>query len=154
MIPKLILIKEIPKTLPPQAIKKAVEDFLVDVGFTNQEGHLSHTLQKIANATYLRGNGDFWVAVENSEIVSYVLAHYDVCFDNQLTYWVTQAWVSEKLRGTEFTKESWTSIQNHAKRQLCRHIAVTTIHDEDVFCRFLGGGFEKYANILVTDLDG
>lgn len=142
---------ELPK-LNEKAIERAVSSFVssVDVhgdlvGFYNQ------TIKSIYHAIY-NGNGEFWLAHEAGEVLGYVMARIAVDVDDQLCYWLSQAWLHPNYRGKKEVKNWWQKIRSHAKQRLCKHIMVISARNNEAYCRWLGKGWHEYATILKEDI--
>lgn len=150
----LTLIRgSLPGNLKPGAVERALEAFCLElppkgdkVGFFNQ------TIASIHSAIY-QNQGDFWLALgEGGEVDAYLLGHVNRDIDNRLTYWLSQAWASPKIRGTYEVKQMWQTIRQKARDYLCAHIVVVSGRDNnEVYCRFLGN-FHIYATLLKEDL--
>lgn len=144
--------------LRPGAIEEAVENFVTDslaeesgadpVGLYNQ------TIECIASATYLGGGEgrQFWLADQDGEVLTYVLAHVGKDVDNQLCYWLTQAYVHPKLRGQKVVKEWFQLLRQEAKRLLCKHIIIPSSRSTKAYLRFLGDGWHEYVTLLKEDI--
>lgn len=153
--PDFRVTKVIPPGLVPQ-FEMAVVDFIksshlpdgVDViGFRNQ------TLQAIANCSVLNGAGDLWIGTMNDELVTYILAHVNNDYDGRLNYMVTQAWVRKDQRGQKWVKEAWEQVRQRAKDCFCKHFSIISSRGKTkAYCRFLGKGFNAYAEILKEEI--
>lgn len=154
--PKIKLITEIPKNLLPKGIEKAVALFIAETNIqANREGLYNQTIESIAGATFLKpagGGGQFWLVEERDECLGYVLGSISKDVDNRLCYWISQAWLHPKYRGTGIVKEYWSSIKAHAKACFCKHIVVVSGRGDKVYQRFLGKGFHLYANLIKEDI--
>jgi ligand-binding sensor domain-containing protein len=153
--PDFGLTKSIPSGLSPQ-IEKAVEDFIRSSHMpqgVDWNGFYHQTLQSIAHASVLGGQGDLWLGTLNGDLVIYILAHINNDFDGRLAYTVTQAWVREDQRGQRWVKEAWQKVRQRAKDCLCKHfVAISSLGKTEAYCRFLGKGFHKYAEILKEEI--
>jgi hypothetical protein len=158
MQPEFKITREIPSTLTPGAVERAVDAFVkesilkerLDVepfGFYNQ------TLQRIAAATFLKTPGvDFWMAHAYGEVIGYAIANITTDIDMRLCYWVSQSWVAPEWRQDPLVKQSWENVRLHAEYSLCSHLVVVSCRNSKAFCRWLGGNFEPYATLLKEEL--
>lgn len=149
---------EIVKTLNPKhvpQIKAAIRDFMISSHMSegvDPRGFVAQTEQSIANATVLGRGGDFWLMIENDQVIAYVLAQVVTDIDCNLTYWVSQAWVRKDMRGNIAIKMAWQKIRERAAQCLCKHIIVVSSRDSAAYCRWLGRGWHQYATLLKEDL--
>lgn len=151
---KFEIIKELPQAYICQ-IENGVRDFMIAAHMSegvHPQGFFNQTIRSIANATYLNGGGDFWIMTEKGKLLAYVLAHVTNDIDNSLTYWVSQAWVIENMRGSVTIRMAWQKIRERAKQCLCRHMVVVSSRGSDAYCRWLGKGWHEYARLLKEDL--
>lgn len=153
-LPKIKIHKQIPKTISNRALELAIELFVTEsnvkgdpIGFKNQ------TIESIANATFLNGGGDFWLAEDNGKVAIYLLARVTKDIDNSLTYWVNQAWVHPNWRGHRVVKDWWEEIRKQAKRYFCKHLVIVSSRNPKAYSRFLGHGLEEYATLMMENLD-
>ncbi len=140
--------------LKPLAIEKAIREFTRETGvalYGDPLGFYQQTINNIHAAIY-QGMGDFWLCEEDGEVMGYMLGHVTKDIDNQLTYWLTQAWVHPSKRRTPVVKEWWQQIREQAKKYFCRHIVVVSGRGTDAYCRFLGKGWTEYARLLKEDI--
>lgn len=138
--------------VPPKAIEEAVNAFSFEVETQgDREGFVTQTMTGIAAAIY-QNSGDFWLWIENGEVAGYVLGRLVIDIDNSLTYWLSQAYVAPKHRGTKAVKEAWEKVREQGKQYLCKHIVVVSARGTDAYCRFLGKGYHEYARLLKEDL--
>jgi len=154
-IPELKLTREIPIAVKPK-LEHAILNFIDDSGVHGDPiGFFNQTIQSIANATTLKGGGDFWLALdEEGEIAAYALAHVVKDIDNRLTYTVNQGYVAPGYRDGKFTKENFPKIEAQAKKYFCSHITNVVCRNHEPFLRLMGDGWKKYATILIKDLEG
>lgn len=151
--PRLKIVREIPKNLIPN-IEEAISLFIQESGVKGDPvGVFNQTIESIANATYLKGNGDFWLAEDNG-VAAYILAHVTKDIDNRLTYWIGQAYVRKDYRGDSLVKEWWEDVRQEAKSKFCRHLVIVSSRNPRAYERFLGHGMEHYADLLMENLDG
>lgn len=153
--PSFEVVKEIPSEFSKQ-IEEGVKDFIKSshIGFgVDAEGFYHQTLEAIANATYLHTGGEFWLGVQDNQVVTYILASFNKNIDGKLCYWVSQAWVRKDQRGKPWVKWAWEKLRQRAKDCFCKHVVVISSREnDDVYCRFLGEGFHKYATILKEEI--
>lgn len=152
--PYFRVIDALPDGMSPQ-IEAAVVDFMKSsdmpegvqlMGFYNQ------TLQAIANATILQGNGEFWIGTLNGELLIYTLAYINNDFDGRLAYHISQTWVKKEWRGNPIVKEWWGQIKQRAKDCLCGHLCLTSSRNPKAYERWLGDGMKHYATLLKQSL--
>lgn len=151
--PELKLIKgELPPSLNQRSVERAVGKFIDEVDVKGDEnGFYRQTLETIANATFLKGVGDFWMMEEDGEVMAYVIGSISKDIDGSLVYWMSQAWVDKKYRFNKCVKEGFALIRDHAKKNLCRHIVIISARG-DSYCRWLGSGTHVYAHMLKQDI--
>jgi predicted butyrate kinase (DUF1464 family) len=153
--PHFRIVKSIPEGMAPE-IEAAVLDFM-------KSSHMPHgidlkgfyyaTLQAIANSSVLGGAGDLWLGTMDGNLVTYILAHVNNDYDGRLNYMVTQAWVRKDQRGQSWVKQAWEKVRQRAKDCLCGHFSVISSRGHTkAYCRFLGKGFNEYAQILKSEL--
>lgn len=162
--PYLKLVDEKPefgltKTIEPQyvpQIEEAVKDFIKSSHMPDGvdfQGFYYQTLQTIANSSVLGGAGDLWLGVMNGEVVTYIIANVNNDYDGRLNYMVSQAWVRKDQRGQKWVKDAWEQVRTRAKACFCKHFSVISSRGHtEAYCRFLGKGFHKYAEILKSEL--
>lgn len=84
--------------------------------------------------------------------MAYALTHVAKDVDNQLCFWMTQAWVHPKIRGQKVVKEMLQQLREEAKRLLCRHIIIPSSRGVAAYCRFLGKGWKPHVTLLKEDI--
>jgi len=146
----------LPDTLKEGSIIDAIStnyDEMDQIEGVNKRGFICQTLQMIANATFLKKDGDFWLAEnDDGKCGGYLLARFVMDIDNSLCYWVSQAYVSKEHRGKK-TLDGFKTVREHAKKNFAKHIvAVSGRHNTEAYCRLLGKGYHKYATLLKEDL--
>jgi hypothetical protein len=148
--PYFRVVKSIPEDMTPQ-IEDAVNEFIkrshMPDGVDNQ-GFYHQTLEAIATASYLGGNGEFWIGTKNGKLLIYVLGYVGKDIDNRLSYHVSQAWVRKEYCGRPVVKEWWEAIRKRAKTLLCGHLVITSTRNPKAYERFLGHGMKEYAVIM------
>lgn len=153
--PSLRIYKYIPPEISRQ-LEKAVEDFMVTSNMPsglNAESFYYRTLQSIANATYLGGGGEFWLAISNGELWGYSLCFVSPDFDGKLSYMMSQSWIRKDQRRQPWVKWAISQIRQRAKDCFCSHFAtISTRRNDAAYCRWLGKGFHKYSTILKEEL--
>lgn len=143
----------LPPTLNPGAIERAIQKFILEVDtHGNTVGFFNQTLETIANATFLKTGGDFWLLEEDGEVVAYLIASISKDVDGTLCYWLSQAWVSPQYRGKPCVKEWYEKVREQAKKYLCRHIMIVSGRGAKAYCRWLGHGTHLYTAMLKEDL--
>lgn len=154
-VPVFELAKEIPRGMNQQ-FSDAVQDFIKSSGLPegiDKNGFYYQTLQAIANSVILGQGRELWLGINGSELYTYILASIAPDFDGRLAYTVHQAWVRKDQRGKPWVKESWQKVRRRAKDTLCSHFVVhSTKERTNVYCRFLGKGFRKIAEILKEEI--
>lgn len=119
----------------------------------DKQGFFYQTLQAIANSAILGQGRELWLGICGRELYTYILASISIDFDGRLTYTVHQAWVREDQRGQPWVRNAWQKVRQRAKDTLCFHFVVhSTKERTDAYCRFLGSGFHKVAEILKQEL--
>jgi hypothetical protein len=145
----------LPSNLNTGAIERAVEKFIKDSGCyktADAVGMFNQTLSGIFGCVY-KNTGDFWLAVdEDGEVQAYAMGHVSTEVDNQLTYWLSQAWVDKSARGSKTVKGFWQKMRAQALKYFCKHIVVVSGRGTEAYCRFLGKGWHEYARLLKEDL--
>lgn len=144
--------------LRPRAIEDAVEAFVKDshteetkadpVGLYNQ------TIEVIAHATLFQHDESrqFWIADQDGIVMAYALCHISKDVDNQLCFWITQAWVHPICRGTKVVKQWYQQLREAAKKHLCKHIVIPSSRGTKAYLRFLGKSWHPYVQLLKEDL--
>lgn len=148
-------VKDLPSELKTGAIEKAVFEFIAETPLkADPNGLFKQTIRTIASATFLGGQNDFWLAWnEEGDVLGYLIGQTVVDVDDSLTYWITQAWVSPRLRSSGAVKDAFRLVCEDAKSRFCRHIVVVSGRKNDAaYCRFLGNGWHKYATLLKKDI--
>lgn len=162
--PLLQLTREIPQSFSPQQFDEAVKAFADETDVHGDKvGFINQTLESIAAATFLRREGsgnDFWIAREpfrygsqfSEYLGGYVLANISKDVDNQLCYWISQAWLAPKYRGQGLVKIYWNTLKEHAKKNFCRHILIVSGRGNKVYQRLLGKNLHEYVHIIKEDI--
>jgi hypothetical protein len=153
-MPQAHLVRDLPSTLNPKALHRALERFVFEVDVKGDNvGFVQQTLETIASATYLRVPGqDFWLAEAGGEVAGYLLARVVRDIDGSLCYWVSQAWCAPEFRRTPFVKESLANVRQKARENLCRYIVYVGSRNPKAYMRFLGQGTHLYSTLLKQDL--
>lgn len=137
-------------------IQNAVDEFMTSSNLPSgidKRGFYYQTLQAIANSAILGQGRELWLGTNGNELYTYILASIGADFDGRLAYTVHQAWVREDQRGKEWVKNAWNKVRQRAKDTLCTHFVVHSTKDRTkAYCRFLGKGFHKVAEILKEEL--
>lgn len=144
--------------LKPRAIEEAVEDFVKDSHTLETKadplGLYNQTIEVIANATIFAHDDSkqFWVADEDGQVMAYALCHLSKDVDNQLCFWITQAYVAPKCRRTPQVKQWMEQLRAEAKRLLCKHIIMPSSRNTKAYLRFLGHDSHVYCTLLKQDI--
>lgn len=152
--PSFGVVKVIPKWAVPE-LELAVKDFIATSHLPSGidvSGFYYQTLEAIANATYLGGSGDFWLATINGRVVVYGLAHISKDIDQKLCYHISQMWVAKEFRGKPIVKEWYEIIIERAKSCFCKHLVIVSSRNPEAYKRFLGHGLHDYATLLKCEL--
>lgn len=119
----------------------------------DKQGLYDATIECIANAAIFKQPGHyFWLSRDNNRCAAYALTHVGKDVDNKMCYWMTQAWISPKLRGSRWAKEALCELRNHAKQLLCSHIIVVSSRSTEAYLRFLGPKWHVYTTLLKEDI--
>lgn len=120
----------------------------------NRQGLFQQTMQNIGNLVINKPNGCFlWIDIDEvGRVLGYVLTHISRDVDNELCYYMTQAWLHPKLRNGRYAKEAIKLLRSHAKQMLCKHIIVVSSRNTKAYLRFLGGKFHPYVTLLKEDI--
>lgn len=153
--PSFGLCTAIPEGMSDQ-FHNAVVDFIASSNLPSgidKQGFYYQTLQAIANSAILGQGRELWLGIKDGELYTYILASISPDFDGRLAYTVHQAWVREDQRGQAWVKDAWEKVRQRAKDTLCHHFVVHSSKERtDAYCRFLGKGFHKVAEILKEEL--
>jgi len=158
--PQWKLIRNLPPHLKKGAVEKAVNRFIDDIKRHGQgidpTGLFNSTLQSIAQACILThdgSGGDFWAAIgDDGEMYAYSLAKIVIDIDNRVTYWVTQGWIHPDYRH-KYLKSGWKDLEQHARRNMCKHIINVTDRHAKAYLKLLGDKWHTYATLLKKDLE-
>lgn len=116
-------------------------------------GVIQQTLESIIQATELKVPGRyFWLIIHNSQPAAYVLTHVGKDVDNQLCYWITQAFVDPKYRHFEFIRDTYQHLKKHAENLFCKHILIVSSRNPKAYMKWLKSDLEEYATILKEDI--
>lgn len=150
-------VQNLPK-LRKGAIEDAVEAFVRDSHteetHADPKGLFDQTIEVIAHATLFQHDDSrqFWMATDGGEVMAYAIVHISKDVDNQLCFWITQAWVHPICRGSKEVKGWFQLLRDEAKRLLCKHIVIPSSRGVEAYCRFLGKGWKPYVTLLKEDL--
>lgn len=156
--PQLQRIVDLPRSLRANAIEEAVEAFVRESHITDSGcdgiGLFNQIIEAIASITIFKNNpsAHFWLAEENGEVAAWALAHMSKDVDNQLSYWMTDAWVAKAYRNKPIVKEWFNTMRNEGKRLMCRHLLIPSSRNTKAYLRFLGRDWTKYLTILKEDI--
>lgn len=153
--PNFGLANFLPKGFNDQ-FANAVNDFMASSEMPygiEKQGFYYQTLQAIANSAILGQGRELWLGIKDGQLYTYILASISPDIDGRLAYTVSQAWVREDQRGKPWVKTAWETVRQRAKDTLCSHFVVHSSRtNTKVYCRFLGKGFHKVAEILKEEL--
>lgn len=159
MTPLKKINRSIPSEVNIESLKDAVMSFVAESSANetgaSEVGLYQQTIENIAASTIYKQDESrqLWLYWDSEgKVLSYLLAHVSKDVDNQLCYWVTQAWVHDSLKGSSIVKEGYQQLQEEAKRLLCKHIIVPTSRNPKSFCRFLGSDWHTYVTLIKKDL--
>ena len=147
---------EFPVDFDKASLAASIKAFYKDSRMENveEQGFIDETAQKMSAAVYRDYGIDLWVVkLKGGSCGGYLLASFVLAVDNKLTYWISQAYIAPKYRGTELKNMCWEKIRDYAKSNFCRHIVVVSSRGSDGYCRFLGKGWHPYATLLKEDLE-
>ena len=155
MIP-LRKITEVPSTLKPKAIERAIEAFIEDSHSTDiplsKDGLYNQLVENVAGVVVFHTPGRFfWLAEEDGEVIAFALTHISKDIDNSLCYWQTDAWVHKSWRGKPEVKQWNKQLEEDAKASFCKHIIIPSSRGSEAYCRFLGEGWHPYVVLLKKD---
>lgn len=153
--PHFRIVRDLPPGISGQ-LENAVRDFMIASEMpetVDKAGFHAQTLQAMAAASVLAQGGELWLGTVGNELWIYLLAHIGNDFDGHLAYTVSQAWVRKDQRGKPWVREVWEEVRQRAKNCLCKHfVVISTKGRTGTYCRFLGEGFKKYAEILKQEI--
>lgn len=151
-------LKEIPESLKPGAIDRAIRQFVNDSHVLDvpisKPGLIQQLTDVIASILVFKSNPTtfFWAAEDNGEVVAWALTHVSKDVDNSLCYWMTDAWVDKSLRRTILVRKWLEALKADAKFLGCKHILIPSSRGMKAYCRFLGKGWHPYLTILKEDI--
>lgn len=158
MLIPLRKINEIPKSLNNGAIDRAIKSFIldsrIDPAHTNINGLQQQLTDVIANILIFKNapQNIMWLAENDGEVIAWVLCHVSKDVDNQLCYWMTDAWVDKSTRSHPIVKQWYQLLREDAKRLMCKHILIPSSRNTKAYLRYLGKGWHKYLEILKEDI--
>ena len=155
MTMELRIVREVPITLKPRAIEKAVRDFVNDVdSIKDKDGFFNQALKRIAESLIFgRHDSDIWIAEEDGDVKAFVICHIVADVDDKIGYWVYEPYIVAELRANGFMKAQWSKLKDRAKSLMCQRMIVMTAHDKEKMDRFLGEEFVEHAKILKISLE-
>ncbi len=156
MIP-LRKVNELPPTLKPKAIERAISAFIEDSHSTDvpidPNGLFNQLVENVASVCIFKVPGRyFWIAEDDGEVIAWALTHVSKDVDNNLCYWQTDAWVAPQWRGKPEVKLWNKQLEDDAKASFCKHIIIPSSRNTEAYCRFLGQGWHPYVMLLKKDL--
>lgn len=154
---ELKVITRLPDHLNDGAVERAVKAFVEDSHteetHSDPKGLYQQTLEGIAQSVLFHVDGrQFWMAEYEGEVMAYAMTHISKDVDNQLCYWMTQAWVHPQIRHHKIVKIWKDQLIAEGKRLMCRHIIVPSSRGMKGYLRFLGKGWHKYVELLKINL--
>lgn len=149
------IYKSLNGEVKPSSIPKAIESFYLDSGIDiDYKGFIESTLEKFAMATYLnRGDWDLWLAHKNGDVKSYIIASVDKASNNNLCYFIHQAWIDKEYRHNGLSKETWPKLKDRAKQLFCHQMIIYSIRNYEAYKRFLGEDLTPYSEMLHLKLE-
>ena len=156
MIP-LRKVKEIPATLNPKAIERAVEAFVSqshsDRVPMDLNGLFNQILENIAAVLLFHIPGrNVWIAEEDGEVIAFALTHVAKDVDNKMCYWMTDSWVAPHWRFKKEVKQWFKQLEDDGVASLCKHLIIPASREPRAYCRFLGKGWHPYVVLLKKDI--
>ncbi len=157
-MPTLQKLKELPTTLNPGAVDRALESFIHDshvvVEGVDILGIRQQLRDSVAASVIFKNSPEsfIWVAEENGEVAAWAMTQKRLGIDNTQCYWMTNAWVAKPHRFKPYVKDWFQTLRADAKAQGCAHILIPSSRSSRAYCRFLGGGFKEYLTILKEDI--
>lgn len=154
----LLKLKDIPSSLNPGAIDRAIANFIRDSHVTevqlSESGLKQQITDTIASIVVFKNNPTafFWAAEHDGEITAWALTHVSKDVDNSLCYWMTDAWVVPYLRRSPVVKQYLEALRADAKHLMCKHILIPSSRGTKAYCRFLGKEWHPYLSILKEDI--
>ncbi len=148
-------VKEVPTTLSPKAIERAVAAFVEQSHAENvdKDGLYNQIIENIAAVLLFKTPGrNVWIAEENGEVIGFALTHVSKEVDNKLCYWQTDAWVAPAFRNQPEVKRWNELLEEDARASFCKHIIIPSSREPKAYCRFLGTGWHQYVVLLKKDL--
>ena len=148
-------VNEVPATLNPKAIERAVAAFIEQSNAenVNKDGYFNQIVENIAAVVVFKTPGRyFWIAEDHGEVIGWALTHISKDVDNSLCYWQTDAWVDPKWRRKPEVKQWKLSMEEDARANFCKHILIPSSRGSEAYCRFLGEGWHTYVVLLKKDL--
>lgn len=149
-------VKSLP--VPSASIEKAVAAFVSECNQYNvpysDDGLYNQTVENISSILMNPGTDShhLWLAWDGDEVLAYVLAHVAKDVDNSLCYWLTQAYVSPKVRRQPCVKQWFGLLRDEARNKFCKHIIIPASRNVKAYCRFLGQGWHPYVCLLKEDI--
>lgn len=149
---------ELCRVVPPDLVcqvEEAVKDFIKtshSAPGVDERGFYNQTLQAIANATVLGNGTDFWLGTDEKGVFGYALCRVVQDIDNRLTYWCSQSWMRQDMRGKKWYAYGMEKIKARAKACFCAHLVIVSSRNAEAYLRFLGKNWHTYATLLKEDL--
>lgn len=150
-------VKEVPATLNPKAIERAVDAFVkqsrADEVPIDLDGLYNQIIENIAATLLFHTPGrNVWIAEENGEVIAWALTHVAKDVDNNLCYWMTDSWVAPHWRFKPEVKQWFRQMEDDGKASFCRHLIIPSSREPKAYCRFLGKGWHPYVVLLKKDI--
>ena len=136
-----------------KAVRGFVKDSHTEETHADPDGLYNQTLKCIAQVLMFKADGrQFWLAEHDGEVLAYALCHISEDVDNQLCYWITQAWASPTIRSHKIIKIWFQQFREEAKKLMCKHIIIPSSRGVKAYCRWLGKGWHPYVTLLKEDI--
>lgn len=150
----------IPLTLKPGAIERAVHQFVEDTEDPkiplNKDGLYNQLITYIGNTLIARvqPHAQIWIKEdEDGEVGAFAITNFDIEVDNSLTLWLSVAWVRKQHRFTSKPKEWFHQLEEFGKASGAKHLLIPSVRGVKGYLRFVGrNNWHQYHVILKRDL--
>lgn len=145
-------LEEIP--VPHTEIERLVQNATLEINKDEPVGFYNQSLENIANATFMKRGGDFWLIWddETKKAYGYALCSISKDIDNRLTYWGTQAYADPEIRHTRIITDLWKKVEDYARQHLCKHFVIISSRETRAYQKLLGNEWHEYATLLKKEL--